>query len=124
MASVLIADDIRLNRLLLERILSPRGFGTLTACNGREAISLARTWQPDLILMDIEMPELDGLQALDQLRAMPSTREIPVIAITGNVLGGNRSHLVQAGFDASLYKPFAVEKLLELVYNFSPPPVQ
>lgn len=122
MASVLIADDIRLNRLLLERILLPRGFSTLTASNGQEAVSLARTWVPDLILMDIEMPELDGIQALTRLRALPATRNIPVIAVTGNVLGGSRAHLVQAGFNASIYKPFDIDQLLELVNRYTPDP--
>ena len=115
MATVLIVDDIALNRLLLERILAPRGFRTLCADGGRSGVDMAKSHQPDLILMDIQMPDLTGYEALELLRADSSTSTIPVMAVTGNATESDRQKLETAGFNASILKPFHIPDLLNLV---------
>lgn len=119
MATVLIVDDIELNRLLLERILTPRGFRTITADGGRIGVDLAQSQQPDLILMDIQMPDLSGYEALELLRADPATSSIPVMAVTGNATESDRHKLDTAGFNASILKPFHIPELLDLVTDLS-----
>jgi len=115
MSTVLIVDDISLNRLLLERILQPRGFTTLSACGGQEGVELARQHKPSLILMDIQMPDISGYDALAILRADKETSNIPVMAVTGNATEGDRGKLANAGFNAALLKPFNIAELLKHV---------
>ena len=115
MATVLIVDDIELNRLLLERILATRGFRTISADGGRMGVDLAQSHKPDLILMDIQMPDLSGYEALDLLRSDPATSTIPVMAVTGNATESDRQRLDNAGFNASILKPFHIPDLLDLV---------
>jgi two-component system cell cycle response regulator DivK len=115
MTRVLIVDDIALNRLLLERILQPRGFETLSADGGEAGVSIARTERPDIILMDIQMPDISGYDALQMLRKDESTKAIPVMAVTGNATENDMERLGNAGFNASLFKPFRIPDLLTLV---------
>jgi len=115
MPRVLIVDDIALNRLLLERILQPRGYEILTAEGGREAVDLAQTHSPDLILMDIQMPGVNGYEALELLRAHEHTSNIPVMAVTGAATENDRSKLDSAGFNAAILKPFDIPELLAIV---------
>ncbi len=115
MPRVLIVDDISLNRILLEQILQPRGFETLSAAGGSAAVAIARDERPDLILMDIQMPDLTGYEALDLLREGVWTRNIPIMAVTGNATANDRTRLDNAGFNAALTKPFQINELMRLV---------
>lgn len=115
MSTVLIVDDIELNRLLLERILVPKGYQTVSADGGWEGVNLARRLKPDLILMDIQMPDLTGYEALKLLRDDSETSAIPIMAVTGNATESDQHKLDNAGFDASILKPLNIPELLELV---------
>jgi CheY-like chemotaxis protein len=100
---VLIADDSDLNRKLAQDVLRAAGLETLEAVTGEAAIVLARRELPDLVLMDIRLPDLDGVEALRRLRAEPATAHIPVVALTA--LRDAREALLEAGFDDCLEKP-------------------
>lgn len=113
--TILIVDDVEPNRILLDRILTPRGYRTLIACGGAEAVTLATSELPDLVLMDLQMPEVDGYQALRQLRSDDLTRVIPVVAITGNALQQDEERINRAGFDDYLFKPYQIKDLLNIV---------
>jgi len=119
-AAILIADDHEVNRRLLDRILSPHGFLTLHASNGKEAVDAALAHAPAVILMDIRMPIMDGLEALLALRQYERTRHIPVIAITAFATHDQLKPIADAGFDAVVTKPIDVEGLLGLVRRHIP----
>lgn len=108
-ARILIADDVELNRLLLGELLAKVGLDSLLAENGRQAVELARTQQPDVILMDIRMPDLDGLAATRILGGQPETRHIPVIALTAS--GCGEVEWQQNGFSGCLHKPISPQRL-------------
>ena len=100
---ILIVDDNDLNRKLARDVLQAAGLETLEATGGEEAIALAREQLPDLVLMDIRLPDLDGSEAVRRLRADAATAHIPVVALTA--LRGARAALLEAGFDDCLEKP-------------------
>jgi two-component system, cell cycle response regulator DivK len=100
---VLIVDDNDLNRKLARDVLRAAGLDTVEAANGEEAIALAREQLPDLILMDLRLPDLDGSEALRRLRAEPATAHIMVVALTA--LTGARAALLEAGFAGYIEKP-------------------
>ena len=108
---ILIADDDAKHRKLLTDVLQAEGHATLTAENGQRAIELARSAKPGLILMDIQMPVLDGLSAIKVLKADHDTRLISVIVITASVMRGDRDRLLEAGFDGYLSKPISIMEL-------------
>ena len=108
---ILIADDDAKHRKLLTDVLQAEGHATLTAENGQRAIELARSAKPGLILMDIQMPVLDGISAVKVLKSDPNTRLIPVIAITALAMRDDREHMFAAGFDGYLSKPVSIKKL-------------
>lgn len=108
---VLIADDDDDNIETLWDYLSGRGYHLIRAKNGREAVTLATTEQPDLILMDIQMPELNGLEAIAQLRAQPQTIKIPIIALTALAMDRDRQKCLDAGANLYLPKPFRLKNL-------------
>ena len=114
-ASILIADDYDDNRELLRLMLQVSGYTTREARNGRECIRMARQNPPDLILIDLSMPELDGWGVLRELRADETTRGLPCIAITAFASDADRTHALEAGFDAYLAKPFRGKELLATV---------
>jgi PAS domain S-box-containing protein len=124
-ATLLIADDIAVNLLLLEEILKPFPFTVYSAHNGLEACQQAEKILPDLILMDIKMPVMNGIEALHVLRNNPQTAKIPVIALTAFSLNTERNTLMEEGFDDYLSKPIALLellKLLQLYLEVSPVP--
>ena len=102
---VLVVDDIELNRALLVDMLAPLGFETVEAEDGRQALELAQTHPPDLILMDRRMPVMDGLEAIQQLRQIPELAETPVISISASVSERDRAEIMAAGYNAFLPKP-------------------
>lgn len=110
-AFILLVDDDELNLDLLSRKLQRNGYDTITATDGREAISLAVSTKPDLILMDMSLPELDGWEATRQLKAENSTKNIPVISLTANAMPEDRAKALAAGCDEYETKPIVFENL-------------
>ena len=114
-AQILIADDYDDNRELLRLMLEPDGYIVREARNGHECIESARTNPPDLALIDLSMPKLDGWGALRELRRDPLTRSIPCVAVTAFAAEQDRQNALEAGFDAYVSKPFRSRELLETV---------
>jgi CheY-like chemotaxis protein len=110
--TVLLVEDNEDNRIIYATALRFAGYDVLEAITGTQGIELARTQLPDLILMDISIPEIDGWQATAILKADPSTKHIPVIAVTAHALPGDRQRSVDAGCDGYLAKPITPGVLL------------
>lgn len=108
---ILIADDDAKHQKLLTDVLQAEGHATLTAENGERAIELARSAKPGLILMDIQMPVIDGLSAIKVLKSDPDTQLIPVIAITALAMRDDRKRMLAASFDGYLSKPISIKEL-------------
>jgi two-component system cell cycle response regulator DivK len=106
---VLYIEDNADNRLLAFRILTAEGFDVLLAASGRDGLQLAETGQPDLILVDINMPEIDGYTVTARLKEMPHLQRVPVIALTANVMRGDREKTLAAGCDGYLQKPIDID---------------
>ena len=112
---ILIVEDQELNRKLLRDVLAAKGYRTLETETAEEGLDLAREHKPDLVLMDIQLPGINGIEALVRLRADPSTVAIPVIAVTASAMQPNRRQILAAGFDAYQPKPINVKGFLEAV---------
>ena len=110
-SKVLVVDDVEMNRKLLETNLTRRGVEVLSAENGLEAIKLAQKNHPDLIIMDIMMPVMDGVEAVKNLKQNDQTKDIPVIALTAFLDDENRSKFLKLGFEACLHKPVNIKEL-------------
>jgi CheY-like chemotaxis protein len=117
MKKILLVDDLALNREMLASRLSKRGFEVIPASNGQEAIDLVVTRAPDLILMDMEMPVMDGREATRRLKADEVHQKIPVIALTSNSLPGDREMAMNAGCDDYDTKPVDFPRLLEKIQS-------
>ena len=116
--TVLIVEDNELNMKLLNDLLEAHGYATVQTRNGVEAIDLARQHRPDLILMDIQLPEVSGLQVTQWIKDDEDLRHIPVIAITAFAMKGDEEKIRQGGCEAYLSKPISVVKVLETVRNY------
>src|SRR5438552_14837209 len=112
MAKVLLVEDNEENRDGLSRHLTRKGFEVLTAADGRQGVEAARAEVPDLILMDMSLPVLDGWEATRQLKAAAQTRGIPVIALTAHAMAGDREKALEAGCDEYDTKPVEFARLL------------
>jgi len=112
---ILIVEDNELNRKLVRDVLQAKGYKTLETETAEEGLRLAREHRPALVLMDIQLPGMNGIEALGHLRADPSTRAIPVIAVTASAMTQNRQQIIAAGFDGYQPKPINVAKFLEAV---------
>lgn len=119
--TVLIVDDNDTNRKLCGAILSGSGYQIREAVNGEEALSAVRSEPPELILMDVQMPVLDGVETLKRLKADPATRSIPVVALTSYAMKGDRENLLRDGFSDYLSKPIDIDIFLEVVRRLAPP---
>lgn len=115
MSLVLIVEDNDKNMKLARDVLQAKGYATLEAFTGEEGVRLARERRPDLVLMDIQLPGINGIEALGLLRADPATASIPVVALTASVTPTDRSQITRAGFDAFLAKPIVLREFLETV---------
>jgi len=115
MAKILIVEDVEDNSDVLSRRLQRRGFEVVLAADGEQGVALAASESPDLILMDMNMPGLDGWGATRRLKADPATRSIPVIALTAHDLSGDREKTLEAGCDDHHPKPFDLPKLLSQI---------
>jgi two-component system, cell cycle response regulator DivK len=118
---VLIVDDNELNLKLLRDVLRFEGYRTAEARTAESALALAAAEPPALVLMDVGLPDLSGVEALLLLRADPVTRATPVLAVTASAMVGDRERLMAAGFDGYLSKPIAVRELVDLVRGFCEP---
>jgi len=112
---ILIIEDNALNRKLVRDVLQAKGYRTLESETAEEGLRLAREQLPALVLMDIQLPGMNGIEALGQLRADPTTRAIPVIAVTASAMQQNRQQIMAAGFDGYQPKPINVAGFLEVV---------
>lgn len=115
MTRLLLVEDNEINRDMLSRRLARRGFTVSMAENGMEAIETALTDRPDLVLMDLSLPVLDGWEATRRLKAEAATARIPVIALTANATTEDRESALRAGCDAFETKPINMERLLERI---------
>ncbi len=116
---VLIVDDNDRNRKLARDVLRSAGFRTLDATTGAEAIALASEHLPDVILMDLRLPDLDGMEAVRMLRAAPHTSRIPVVAVTALRLDADEGWLSDSGFAGYIAKPIDPDELPDLVRRFA-----
>jgi two-component system cell cycle response regulator DivK len=112
---ILIVEDNANNRLLVRDVLQATGYETAEAETAEDGIRLALDRQPALILMDILLPNMNGMEALRRLRDEPRTREIPVIAVTASVMDEDRNKIMAAGFDDYISKPINVKAFLDTV---------
>jgi two-component system cell cycle response regulator DivK len=112
---ILVVEDNEKNMKLFRDVLSSKGYRTLEATTGGEAVELATEQAPDLVLMDIQMPDVDGVEALRRLRADERTAAIPVLAVTAQAMRGDREHFLAQGFDGYLSKPLNVSELIGTV---------
>ena len=111
MAKVLYIEDNLTNRLLVLRVLTAEGHTVLEAGNGLDGLDIARRERPDLILIDINMPDLDGYEVAARLRALGEPGQVPIVAVTANVLRGDRERSLEAGCDGYIQKPLDVDLL-------------
>jgi two-component system, cell cycle response regulator DivK len=112
---ILVVEDNDKNMKLFRDVLQATGYETLEATTGEEAVDLALAQQPALVLMDVQLPGIDGIQALAQLRGDPRTASIPVLALTAQAMQGDRERFLDAGFDGYLSKPVNVVELVNAV---------
>jgi two-component system, cell cycle response regulator DivK len=125
MPTILIVEDNELNRDMLSRRLERRGYDTLVAVDGEQGLELARRIQPNLILMDMSLPVLDGWEATKRLKSAPETAAIPIVALTAHAMSGDRERALEAGCDEYDTKPvefprlvLKIEALLKLKRTF------
>lgn len=115
MSVILIVEDNEKNMKLVRDVLQAKGYTTIEAVTGEDGVRLATERKPDLILMDIQLPGISGIEALRQLRASPETATIPAIAVTASVMQQDRKQITEAGFDAYIGKPINLREFLETV---------
>ncbi|MGI9356382.1 MAG: response regulator [Rhizobiaceae bacterium] len=115
---VMIVEDNELNMKLFNDLLEAQGFETIQTSNGLEALDLARTHRPDLILMDIQLPEVSGLEVTKWLKDDDELARIPVIAVTAFAMKGDEERIRQGGCEAYISKPISVLKFLETVKSY------
>ncbi|HTY11393.1 MAG TPA: response regulator [Bacteroidota bacterium] len=115
MAKLLVVEDNEINRDMMVRRLQRRGYTLVTAVDGQQGIDMARSEKPDLILMDMSLPVLDGWEATRQIKKDESLKHIPVVGLTAHAMVGDRDQALQAGCDDYATKPVEFEKLIELI---------
>jgi len=112
---ILVVEDNDKSRKLVRDLLAVKGYTVVEAETGEEGVNLARERSPSLVLMDIRLPGIDGIEALGRLRAEDATRGIPVMAMTASVMAGDRQRVLDAGFDAFQSKPIKIKEFLAAV---------
>jgi len=115
MSTILIVEDNPRNMKLVRDVLQVKGHGTLEATTAEDGIAIAKEKLPDLVLMDIQLPGMNGIQALRELRADAATAKIPVIAVTASVMQQDRTMITEAGFDGYIGKPINLAEFLQTV---------
>ena len=119
---ILIVEDQEDNRRILRDLLTNVGFELIEATTGEEGVRLAERNRPDLILMDVQMPVLDGHEATQRIKSQPELRSIPIIVVTSYALSGDEAKSMAAGADAYVAKPFSPRALLATIRRFLPDP--
>jgi len=117
MSLILIVEDNEKNLKLVRDVLQVKGYATIEAGNAEDGIRLASARKPDLILMDIQLPGMNGIDALGILRGNPETAEIPVVAVTASVMQQDRNKITEAGFNGYVGKPINLKEFLDAVRN-------
>ncbi|RJQ51927.1 MAG: response regulator [Desulfobacteraceae bacterium] len=115
MAKILLVEDNEMNWDMLSRRLGRRGYHVVIAADGQQGVAEALSEKPDLILMDMSLPVLDGWEATRQLKALPETRSIPIIALTAHAMAGDRDKAIEAGCDDYDTKPIEFNRLLKKI---------
>ena len=115
MSLILIVEDNEKNLKLVRDVLQVKGFSTIEAGTAEEGIQLAASRKPDLILMDIQLPGMNGIDALKHLRSDEATASIPVVAVTASVMQQDRTLITEAGFDGYVGKPINIKEFLDAV---------
>ncbi len=115
MTRILLVEDNEMNRDMLARRLARKGYDVVTAEDGKAALEKAGTDRPDLILMDMSLPEIDGWEATRRLKAAKETRTIPIVALTAHAMSGDRQVAMDAGCDDYDSKPVDMSRLLEKI---------
>ena len=118
MSTILIVEDNEKNMKLVRDILRHKGHATLEAATGEEGVRLALAHRPELILMDIQLPDIDGIEALRQIRADTALDTTPVIAVSASVMPDDKQKIVTSGFDAFVAKPINLKQFQETVQRF------
>jgi CheY-like chemotaxis protein len=122
MAKILLVEDNEMNRDMLSRRLIRRGYEVIMAEDGAAGVETARTHRPDLVLMDMSLPVMDGWEATRQLKASEELRSIPVIALTAHAMAGDEEKALEAGCDAYETKPVELPRLLAKIESLLPKP--
>ena len=115
---ILVVEDEPKNLKLFRDLLQHSGYTTIEATDGEQGVELAIDKKPDLILMDIQMPRMDGLEAIRILKADVTTRNIPIVALTSYAMKGDKERILEAGCDGYLAKPFDIQELLKTVAEY------
>ena len=115
MMKILLVEDNEMNRDMLSRRLIRKGYEVIMALDGHEAVEMAARENPDLILMDMSLPVIDGWEATRRVKAAPATRAIPVIALTAHAMAGDREKAIDAGCDDYDTKPIDLPRLLDKI---------
>jgi two-component system cell cycle response regulator DivK len=112
---ILVVEDNEKNMKLFRDVLGAAGYTTVEATSGGQAVDLATQHGPDLVIMDVRLPDVDGMEALARLRADGRTASIPVLAVTAQAMQGDRERFLEAGFDGYLAKPVDIIELVDAV---------
>jgi two-component system, cell cycle response regulator DivK len=116
--AILHVEDNSENRMLVKRLLQSGGFEVLEASNAVQAMEIVKNHIPGLILMDINMPDVDGYTLTNKIKAMPGFSKVPIVAITANVMKGDREKTMRAGCDGYIEKPIDVDSFLDTIDRF------
>jgi two-component system cell cycle response regulator DivK len=117
-ARILCVEDNAQNMRLVRKILTSAGYQVIEAMDGKSGMALAASELPNLILMDVNLPDIDGLEAAQHLKRQPGTAQVPIIALTANAMHGDRERCLQAGCDGYVPKPITKYELLNTVAHF------
>jgi len=115
MTKVLLVEDNDMNRDMLARRLTRRGFQVICAVDGQQGVDLTRSEKPDIVLMDMSLPVLDGWEATRRVKADDATRNVPVIGLTAHAMSGDREKVLEAGCDEYDVKPVELDRLIEKI---------
>ena len=116
--TILYVEDNPDNRLLVKRILLAEDYSLLEAIDGRDALNVLKTARPDLILMDINMPDMDGYTLTAKIKSLPGFERVPILALTANVMRGDKEKTLEAGCDGYIQKPLDIDQLTREIEKF------
>jgi two-component system, cell cycle response regulator DivK len=116
--TILYVEDNPDNRLLVKRILQAEDYSLLEAIDGKDALNVLKTARPDLILMDINMPDMDGYTLTSTIKSLPGFERVPILALTANVMRGDKEKTLEAGCDGYIQKPLDIDQLTREIEKF------